>query len=133
MSDMKLPAAILAAAAALSAMTGAARAQQLSDADYALCAVYDRDDDFVGYDSVCLERKRAQLRRYQRKGGGSYASAGYAGAYSCPAWANNGNGYPGTVYSDGGPPSTDPYGSYDRPVDGVRCLPKPVYYGTGYY
>ena len=134
MNVFRLPAAVIAAAAvmAVAAAPGEAAAQQLSSADYELCSVYDKDDDFVGYDSVCLERKRAQLRRYQGGNSGSYASAGY-GAYRCPYWANNGNGYPGTIYSDGRPPSTDRYGTYDRPVDGVRCIPSPTYYGTGYY
>ncbi len=108
-----------------------ASAQQLSNGDYEMCSVYDQDGDFAGYDSVCLERKRAQLRRYQKNAASTYTA--YSGAYYCPSWANNGSGYIGTVYSDGRPVSVDPYGTFDRPVDGVRCLPRPNYYGTGYY
>ena len=109
-------------------------AQQLSNGDYQQCSVYDEDGDFAGYDSVCLERKRAQLRRYQEDQANAYsASSTYSAPYYCPYWANNGAGYPGTVYSGSGYVSTDPYGTFDRPVDGVRCIPKPTYYGTGYY
>ena len=130
---LKLTATVLVAAmATVDATATGANAQQLSNGDYELCAVYDADEDFVGYDSVCLERKRAQLRRYQRQSANNAASSGYSGAYYCPSYANGGHGYTGTVYSDGRV-STDYYGTYDRPVDGVRCLPRPNYYGTGYY
>ena len=112
---LKLTATVLVAAmATVDATATGANAQQLSN------------------DSVCLERKRAQLRRYQRQSANNAASSGYSGAYYCPSYANGGHGYTGTVYSDGRV-STDYYGTYDRPVDGVRCLPRPNYYGTGYY
>jgi len=123
--------AVGAVASGLSVGGAPASAQQLSNGDYQQCSVYDEEGDFAGYDSVCLERKRAQLRRYQEDASASYST--YAAVYYCPSWANNGNGYPGTVYSYGGTVSTDPYGTYDRPVDGVRCIARPVYYGTGYY
>ena len=129
MSVLKLSAGAFAAAAI---MMASAPAQQLSNADYELCSVYDNDDDFVGYDSVCLERKRAQLRRYQRDAQ-RRNTATYSGAYYCPSYANGGNGYPGTVYSDGRPPSTDPYGTFDQPVNGRRCIARPAYNNAGYY
>ena len=52
------------------ALAGAwpAAAQSLSDGDYDRCAVY-RGGDFRGYDSVCLERRRAALRHYRNDDG----------------------------------------------------------------
>lgn len=108
-----------------------AGAQSLSDGDYALCAVYDRDDNFEGYDSVCLEERRDALRYYSRKNR-RYNSQTYdTGVYYCPSWANGGNGYNATWYNDGGPPSYA--GTFDSTSNGRPCIPKPVYYGTGYY
>lgn len=126
MNLLNIPAAAIVAAMAL---THPASAQQLSDGDYALCSVYDENDDFVGYDSVCLERKRAQLRRYQQQqaGSGAYADNG---VYYCPSWANGGYGYSATLYSDG---TSSSYGPFDRPTDGVPCIAHPNYIGSGYY
>ncbi|GJL90650.1 hypothetical protein [Hyphococcus sp.] len=133
MHFLKISAAAVIAAMTFSVGDNSANAQQLSDADYELCSVYNGDDDFVGYDSVCLERTRAQLRRYQRQSASSASSSSYSGAYYCPYYANGGRGYPGTVYTDGRPPSTDPYGSFDRSVNGVRCISRPNYNSAGYY
>ena len=107
-----------------------ANAQELSRGDYEKCAVYDRDGDFAGYDSACLERTRAQIRHYQRSAGGSGSSYN-SGVYYCPSWANGGRGYNATWYSDGRSPSY--YGTYDSTSNGRPCIPNPTYQGTGYY
>lgn len=122
-------AAMLALTACFATLSSGAKAQELSQGDYELCSVYNNNDEFVGYDSACLERQRAAIRRYERSAGGAYYED--SGIYYCPSWANQGNGYP--VYSDGTYGYALP-GVADAPVNGRLCTPNPVnYQGTGYY
>ncbi len=124
------PAAIGAAIAfAIAGWPATASAQQLSDGDYELCSVYDYDGQFVGYDSVCLEHKRAALRRLERR---SPRYPRDTGVYRCPHWANGGRGYNATWYSDGRPPSLTGFYTYDATLDGRPCIPHPTYNGSGY-
>lgn len=115
-----------AIAAAIAAPCPAA-AQALSDGDYERCAVYDHNDDFAGYDSVCLERRRAALRHYRARDRESYSVY----VHYCPSWANGGEGYHATWYDDGRPPAYA--GNFDSTENGRPCVPNPSYYSRGYY
>ena len=113
---------------AIAAWPAPAQAQALSDGDYEQCSVY-RDGRFAGYDSVCLERKRAALRRLERQ---AERRPRVTGVYRCANWANGGRGFNATWYSNGRPPSLiGPY-TYDATLDGRPCIPNPTFYGSGY-
>ncbi|QIG80599.1 hypothetical protein [Stakelama tenebrarum] len=117
------------------ALTGAgllfaepAGAQTLSRGDYAQCEVY-RNGEYRGLSQTCLERKRAQIRRYQRnraRDSASYAAPArgpYQAIRPCPGHANMGAGWLSTRTPSGGFVST-PYGAFDAPVNGRPCVPR---------
>jgi hypothetical protein len=101
-----------------------ARAQDLSPGDYEICSVY-RHGKYVGLDSVCLAERRAMLRAL---GEGNLRRPH---VNFCPYWANGGNGYNATFFSDGSPPAL--FGTWDSTLNGRPCLPKPMRNNSGYY
>lgn len=120
-----LSAAVPLAAAALAFPSAPAAAQALSSGDFAQCTVYDREGRNRGLDTVCLERKRAQIARFQnqqnRFNGGAAPYAHTSG--SCPLWANGGRGFGYTVNSDGSPPPIA--AAFDAVMNGRPCMPSP--------
>ncbi|AUX68186.1 hypothetical protein CHX26_00465 [Porphyrobacter sp. HT-58-2] len=119
-------AAPLAAAFAAFALPAApAAAQALSSGDFAQCTVYDRDGRNRGLDSVCLERKRAQIARFQNQQNRFNGAPVYNtwGSTPCPTWANGGRGFSYTVNSDGSFPGYA--AAFDAVQNGRPCMPQP--------
>ncbi len=134
----------LGASVCLAVLAGlpAANAQSLGSGDYELCSVYRPDGSFAGYNSACLERQRAAIRRLNnthsnRPHGGHYghAPAPYATpSYApsgglCPSWANNGYGYSSTIRP--GSSFNVQYGTFTSSYNGQPCTPNPMIFRRG--
>lgn len=108
-----------------------AGAQTLGSGDYEICSVIDRGGDFRGYDRVCLESRRAELRHLRRLAwrDRSELPGGY-GPHYCPSTANQGRGWSVGGVNSYGPatPGSSGYTTMDRPVNGRLCVPRPVGY-----
>ncbi len=130
---MKIGSFILVGVLALLLFPVPTVAQTLTNGDFALCEVRGRDGRFIGYDSVCLESRRAALRELQhRRGRSPQRRAPYpvAAVYYCPTWANNGYGYTSTMRFNGGVSTS--FGTFDSQVNGNFCVPRPVYVLPGW-
>lgn len=124
MRSLLASAAILATAATVAAIPAApASAQALSSGDYAQCTVYDRDGRNRGLDSVCLERKRAQIARFQDRQSRYNPPVVYnPGSAPCPLYANGGRGFATTYMTNGG--FAGYAAAYDSPTNGRPCMPQ---------
>ncbi|WP_339930152.1 hypothetical protein [uncultured Brevundimonas sp.] len=117
------------------AIVSPARAQSLGPGDYEICSVDDRNGRFRGYDQVCLESRRAELRHLRqlarRDLNDPYSDYG---PYYCPATANQGRGWSvGGLNSYGPTTPGSGYATMDWPVNGRLCVPRPVgYLSWGY-
>ncbi|WP_417232602.1 hypothetical protein [Brevundimonas sp.] len=112
-----------------------ARAQTLGRGDYEICSVDDRNGRFRGYDQVCLEARRAELRHLRRYARDDRRDPyGDYGPYYCPATANQGRGWSvGGLTSYGPTTPGSGYMTVDWPVNGRPCVPRPVgYLSSGY-
>jgi|VirMetMinimDraft_7_1064189.scaffolds.fasta_scaffold26892_4 hypothetical protein len=116
------------------AAADSSKAQVLGSGDYEICSVHDRQGRFSGYDSVCLETRRAILRnlRHDRLHNGSDPAA--YGPYYCPRTANEGRGWSVGGFNSYGPTTPGSgLATMDQPVNGRLCVPRPVgYLSHGY-
>ncbi|WP_183252600.1 hypothetical protein [Brevundimonas basaltis] len=126
MTGRRLCGTLLAALTLSAAGAAPAAAQNLTRGDYEQCSIY-RDGEFIGHDSVCLQRKYAGIRWLER---GYDERRGrdrrrQPSVYHCPYAANAGHGYNATWYSDGRPASLMGAYTYDAVMDGRPCIPRP--------
>lgn len=117
------------------AIVSPVRAQTLGSGDYEICSVEDRNGRFRGYDQVCLESRRAELRHLRRLARRDrHDRPDTSSLYFCPASANQGRGWSvGGLTSYGPTTPGSGYATADWPVNGRPCIPRPVgYLSSGY-